>query len=640
MSASWDIKLAGKPYMFPDKTSGLTLGAALTEPGNPSQVDGIVIASLHGGIGRGYDNGILQYDSLSEADATMPNTLLPGYPTVSVGSFTASSLSAMRPAFGYGNGAKYVFVMAGQTMKYFDPTNPAGGLTAVTIGGATFPTNSELSGSMFQYNNELIFGVIKNDAGNEGHPGAWGYIADSLGTPGTATLSTSTKISYGASTRARAFWIEDNGNYGLRWAPAVDGANFMNAPSGTTFVEKPDSGTPPIAIGYPLVSWMTMVGSALVILRQDGAIIGADETGMLVVLGQTPLSGLEVNFGHRATAFHDGLLVPSRNGLWSFDLRSLTMRPASPNYIQGQPNERLRGEVMAANGIGSYGFVASRQVASNGTTITSNGLEIVHYSDRVTIHDLIPTTSANEVIVDFLPFYDTVNRRTMLYYLVHNESTDSVEVRYKPLRLPSDQHTAATGITTGGSVSLAPLGGPSPASDMTKLFTQVRGHFVKGTGGSATLVFTGFTVDGAAVTLATVTADGPFAVPFGGTIANRIGRELTAGTITLTNPVLDTRLDLPLTFDFVWVPSSEDALTIKVLISGEVQGGISSLWRRSPWVDTKDLLALRNTTTTLVFPEGDSWTVFVEGVSIPEIETPGGVGQNERVATIQLRRLV
>lgn len=634
MPASWDIKIGGIPYIFGDDP-GILLGAALKEPGNPAEVGTAVVASLHGGIGRGFDNGIMQYDSASEADLTVPNTFLPGYPTVSVDSFTASNISIARPAFGFGNGADTVYVIAGQSLQYFDPTDPASGLTAVTLTGDTWPATSEFSGSSFQYNNQLVFGAINNDAGNEGKPAAYAVVTD-LGTPGTVPLENSIGISYGASTRARAFWIEKNSDgYGLKWAPSTDASTFKGT---TPYIEKPASGTPPIEIGLPRPSWLTMVGSALVIMRSDGAILGADTTGMLLVLGNTPVSGLEYNFGHRASPWWDGLLVPSRNGLWSFNLQSLTMRPGSPNYIQGQPIERLKGEVTAANGIGPYGFVALRQVSS-ASVVTSIAFAIVRYSDRIAVHDLIPETASGDVIVDFLPFYDTATRRTLLYYLVYTESTGAVAVRYKPLRLPSDQHTAATGISTAASVDLSSMTGPSPASNMTKLWTQVRGHFVKGSSGSAQLDFTGLKVDGKTVTLASVTADGPFAVEFAGTAANRIGRELTAGTMTLTNPVLDTRLDLPLTFDFVWVPSTTDAFSVKVLVSGNVVGRLASLWRRGPWDATKNLLALRSTTCTVNFPEGDTWTVFVEAVSISDLKDPDNESETARVATVQMRRL-
>jgi hypothetical protein len=332
------------------------------------------------------------------------------------------------------------------------------------------------------------------------------------------------------------------------------------------------------------------------------------------------------------------LLTPAKSGLWSFDLLSFTMRPAAPNYIQGESIERLRGEVTAVGASGPYGFVAQRQVSA-ASAITSVGYEVVRYDDRISVHDMIPTTSTNEVIVDYFPFYDTTTRRTLLYYLVHNESTDSIIVRYKPLRLPNDQHVAGTGLSTASIVNLSNMAGPTPAANMTKVWNQIRGDWYKGSSGSAVLGFTGFKIDGSAVTLGSVSTSGPFSIDFTGTAANRLGRELTAGVVTLTNPVYDTRVDFPLTLDFVWVPSTQDALTIKVLVSAEVTGRVASLWRRAPWAQAKVLLALRNTVTTLIFPEGDSWTVFVEGVSIGDIKEPDGAGQRAREATVQMRRL-
>jgi len=340
--------------------------------------------------------------------------------------------------------------------------------------------------------------------------------------------------------------------------------------------------------------------------------------------------------------YQDGVLLGGRNGLWSFDPHSLTLRPAGPNYVQNISEERLRGEITAVGSAGPYAFVAVRRVSAAGV-ITSTGYVYIKYSNMIATHDLIPETSANEVIVDFLPYYDKTLRHTALYYMIFNESSLLVTVNRLDMVLPTDQ-TALDDVGLAGTaeLDLAPIDGPNPAANMTKLWLQVRGRFNKGSG-AATLKFEDFQLDGQAVSIADVTDDGAFAVPITAASlseSNLLARSLSQGTLTLDGPTHDTNLPLPLIFDFTWVPSQADRMVFNLLVASETPSNDASLWVRSGWDMLEALQALRNTVVTVDFPNGDSWRVLVESVASKELPENDSRGESDAAVQVQIRRLV
>lgn len=648
---SWDVKINDRPYMFAEGAPGIQLGGALNEPARPTEVGSVVVATFHAGIGRSMENGVLRYKEARDADLTIPGEFLPGYQATTVGSFTATGIELARPAFGYvpSEDGNRVFVTGGKICQAFDPEAPGGGLTNLLgrVGSGfegqalsnMFHADAEFSGSMFGVGGssaaddaQMIFGVIRNDATHLYEPSEHMWAR-----PGSGGLAEgSQKIAYGAAGRNRAFWSTlDGTTVGLRWMPFVPGTTLDANTS-----KFPASGV--ISLGQPHITWFSMIGKALMLFRADGAIIGADESGAISVAGQTTMNGIDPHFARKAMTYQDGVLLGGRNGLWSFDPHSLTLRPAGPNYVQNISEERLRGEVTAVGSAGPYAFVGVRRVSAAGV-ITSRGYCYIKYSNMIATHDLIPETSANEVIVDFLPYYDKTVRHTALYYLVFNESTLVVTVKRLELVLPTDQTVLSdTGLAATAEVDLSPIDGPNPAANMTKLWLQVRGRFNKGSG-SASLKFEDFELDGDTVALADVTEDGPFAVPFTAVSqseANLLGRSLSQGTLTLSSPTHDTNLPLPLIFDFVWVPDQADRMMFNILVAGETPSNDASLWVRDAWEAVNALTALRNTVVTVDFPSGDSWRVLVEAVETSEMVSVDAQGKSDHTVKVQVRRLV
>lgn len=641
--ASWDIKIADEQYMFA-ALPGIVLGGALNEPAAPAQVGSIQINTFHAGIGRALEDGVMRYKEARSADLTIPGEFLPGYQATTVGSFTCTGIELARPSFGYtpSEDGNRVFVVGGKICQTFDPEAPGGGLTNQLTGGLALSTvmhaDAEFSGAAFGVGGssatndaQIIFGVIRNDAGHLFEPSEHLWAR-----PGSGGISEGTeKIAYGAAGRNRAFYSTLSGTtVGLRWLPFVPGTTLDSNTN-----KFPASGV--ISLGQPHVSWFAMIGKALMMFRADGAIIGADETGAISVAGQTTTMGMDPHFARKALMYQDGVLLGGRNGLWSFDPHTLTLRPAGPNYVQNISEERLRGEVCAVGAAGPYAFVAVRRVAEDGT-ITSRGYAYLKYSNLIATHDLIPETSANEVITDFLPYYDKEVRHTALYYIVFNELTLVATVKRLELVLPTDQSVlSGTGLAGDAEVDLPAIDGPNPAANMTKLWLQVRGRFNKGSGG-ATLQFSDFQIDGEAVSIAEVTADGTFAVPLTATALeedNLLGRSMEQGTLTLHNPTHDTSLPLPLLFDFVWVPDVADRITFQLLAGGEVEGNDAATWVRSAWDSVQALMALRNTVVTVDFPNRDSWRVLVEHVESKELDTRDANNRGDAAVMVQVRRL-
>jgi len=256
---SWDIKINGQQYMFAEGAPGISLGGALSEPARPTQVDSVVVATFHAGIGRSMEGGVLRYKEARNADLTIPGEFLPGYQATTVGSFTATGLELARPSFGYvpSEDGNRVFVTGGKICQSFDPENPIGGLTNLLLLSSaalstTMHTDAEFSGAIFGVGGssakddaQVIFGVIRNDADHFYEPSEHMWVR-----PGSGGFTKGTeKIAYGAAGRNRAFWSTLSGTtVGLRWMPFVPA---MTLDANTN--KFPASGV--ISLGQPHVSW-------------------------------------------------------------------------------------------------------------------------------------------------------------------------------------------------------------------------------------------------------------------------------------------------------------------------------------------------------------------------------------------------
>ena len=204
------------------------------------------------------------------------------------------------------------------------------------------------------------------------------------------------------------------------------------------------------------------------------------------------------------------------------------------------------------------------------------------------------------------------------------------------------------------TVKLEKIAGKDSSLVMTKLWLQARGHWEPGSATGAYISFDNVTVDGKAVSLPNVSTAGDFAIPFGDvdTEQDRIGRELTSCEITIHNPAYDTQLVLPLSFDYLWVPTNTDAVTLALAVSSEVDGNVTSMWMKSPRDEQDFLLGLRSTIVQLEFnddtrdidrathaPTVQPWTVLIEDVKSSQQATVGQTGQVDRVLQLQIRRL-
>lgn len=633
---SFDIKIDGQQYMF-GTVPGITLATVSLEPGTQDKVDTIVIESLHKGIGRPLPKGILRYKEAREADLSYPYYMLPGYTKQTVDSFADVSSGLVRPMFSAfaPQAGDFRRVISAHKVYSFDPQDLVGGpLTSEQTGG---PFN----GSSFAYGDLLIVGTCA-DVSLLVVPGSTYNV---FGT----SVGGGHGVGMGVSGRSVAFWISDGGDgqgsETLVYAPYAGFAFKGSTPgypytftSSAGYYEFPDAKHSGVFVGQ--VSWMAMVGSILMIFTPQGRIITANESGLLNFHGDVGGMG-DQYFGRGAKHFLNGVMFPSVNGLWHFDPTSLTLRPLSANVAQVSDEERLRGEYSAVGSIGQYGFAASRYKDAGGHT-HSQGYMLVQYADGVAFHDIIPETANDVIISDFLPFYVTADQRTALFYLEWNEVTESVALKWVPLRLPTDRNQTGTHITTSAQVDLQPLVGPTQflgqedSQSSKKLWHGVRGRFHKGTGGAATFSLANVTSDGQVLTAPTVSADGSFSIQFDQAI---IGRQIDTMTLKIDNPVYDTRLEFPLEVDFSWNPDSADSFTVHLLVSGEVDGRVAAHWQDGPWGTTKHLLGLQGQIVVAQFPEGDLWNVLVESVKIADSPGPDATGGTAREAVLMIRRV-
>lgn len=625
---SWDVKLGSIPLNFPIGQAGLTLGVAQKEPGTPGQLGQAVVGSFHGGVGRDMDDGLGRYGEAVGANTTIPGLLLPEAFKATVDSFVATGVTSMRPALGYQTGS-VMFIIAGQDIYTFDPTAETPAITQMTVNvSGGWAAGEEFSGSVFKFNNRMIFGVVNN-----GQATRYGWcLTDGTGDV-TVVATGGEEVSHGASARGKAFWLRSNNQ--LVWAIQSAAATFPGTPHGPQVINN----------SPPDITWVAMIGTAVILLTSGGEILGADETALWALAGFTGDAPLDLNFGHHPKFWQDVLLIPSITGLWSYTGQTLLTRAIGGNYIQTTNVERLRGSAVSAAAAGPYGYVAQRVPGAEDHTRI---YRLVRYQDQFAFHDFLEEQDTNVVAADMMTFFVQAIDQTRLYYLEHNESNDTVTLMYRNLRLPSDSGFNDFLNTMDSTVDLLKLTGQDASQSMTKMWLQVRGHFETGTPHDVafppSLSFEGVTVDGQTVTIASVTTSGPFAVPIVGSSAgNVLGRELSACTVKLNNPDHDTILHLPLVFDYIWVPSDTDRVTLVVTVGSDVVGNVVSLRQNSSRDLRDDLAALNSTVTTLEFYDDEHgatpWDVLVEDVKINDVPETEGVGQIDRVATIILRRL-
>lgn len=641
---SWDIKIAGEPYVF-GGSPGITLGKAPTEPGNDGQIDTVVIESLHGGIGHPQPNGVLRYKEARYADLSAPRFMLPRYEILDGGSSSDASAGVVYPRFSHFPNETVVHIISGG-MRW--QVNAESGLLSDATAGS-------FDGSGFYYNANPVFG------------GSTSGIICATGSRNIVYFIKHANILTYAPRSAEAFRTEHTGTSFIPGPPVsppdppnddleiydIQGYGFdENFPS--RYSEFPQEATAlvpdPGGIYLDGVSWMTMIGPMVVVFTNQGEILGANESGVFTVAGRLPEMPGFTRTGVGAAPWQDGLLVPSGAGLFYFNPTTLELRRWGLNFIQTEVEERLSGAITGVGSSGDYAFVGVN------TPDGARAYMIVPYEKMIGVHDITPAVSAaNVIITDF--FVSTIpdDQTTLLLYIEYNTVTHAFTVKRTLLNLPSDGYNedlaagGYPGLAPSAEVDIYPMAGPDQTGSMTKRWMAMRGQWDKGSG-DARLVFSDMTVDGSAIADVSIDADGGFAIPFTDAESEHslLGRNI-GFTIKLVNPTHDTKLIFPLMLDFEWAPDTTDAMQINVLVSGEVKGNVASEWMQGPWGTTEHLLSLQGQTVEIELPyagtqpggfdETTVWNCLVRKVVIDDTPGPDGHGPRARVAKIDIRRI-
>jgi hypothetical protein len=469
----------------------------------------------------------------------------------------------------------------------------------------------------------------------------------------TLTLDTAKAVSFGAAQRGRLFWTQNqgNGNTLVYWAPAVAPAvNF----EGVGFTKYG-----PIYTDNIRSTWVTLWGGTLFIAREDGSVLGTDETGFLGLAMPAPVRRssspdspmLAGSFGRNAAPYLDMLLLPAIDTVWGFSPHTLAIRTLDPSSVQATDDAFTQSMFLATASAGTHAFVGGLTTAATGGV--GRIYRLVYESGAIVAHAFGADFAANVRVVSLLTCmrFDSDRDPTLYLYSLTDDGTN-VKLYRNTIRTdvnPTSVHPTPT-VSDPVYLALPVHSGDDSQQNISKLFLQVRGRVALPAGGTPKLAFVA-SVDGNSVTIADVTTDGEFAQPITSTTpATRIGRSFFLG-LNLHGTNVGKTLFFPVSVDFLWVPSQHDLITLTVLAAGDTVTRHGGTWTRTSAKDAVDkLMALRNTITTAEFPEGTAgasavtgtvtWSLFVQNV-IVEKKTGevSGAGANQYAVILTCRKL-
>ena len=676
MRRTFDIKIDGQPYLFPEGQSGLQLGATVVEPAQKGQVASIVVESFHGGVGHDTPTGPFQFSDVSgtsDADVYTPGVFaIDGTATV-MDTETLDTPMFYRPSFIFHPFNGELYVQTGRHLfRITTVLTDIGG--ASTLAADASPNRLRYTGGSFRYGPYAIL-CVEDIADNNAsiytstatttwlqNRSSYGYVQ--LTSSPTPSLVTTYPMSFGVTTRSRSYWVRHNtweSTTDLYWAPYV---------TATTLAAAPVNG--PISFeGTPKVSWMMDAGNAVLIAFEDGSVRGFDESGFLGVV-QAPISTLssltaagthprayDAHYGRRAAQYKDAYLLRSEDGLWAVNPQTLVTRQFDLNDLRATNLETLRGEVDAVAAWGDAAFVA-KAVHSGASRRTGYSLWRVqaHADGSFGVYRQGSSGTTGDFISDAVvvqPHTDPGATRVnpVLLYLIVNTTDNTVALVKRDLRLKTPVANLSTTAPTTALIETQILSGDGPAQNMTKLFLGVRGYLEVTEAAGSTLTFPSVTIDGKAVSLAAVDEQGPFYRTFttsgNENISNRLGRSIKlqlqlnkASATTLQNA---PKLIMPLSIDYVWVPDTDDRVTIKVQVVNNALGRAGGVWQSSTKDSSDALLALRQQVVRVEFPDGSTtlganrWDVLVEDVFIDQAASEEEPVSEAYIATLTCRRL-
>lgn len=640
MVKSYDVLIDGQPYIF--DAEGLVLGDALTEPAPPRQLGSAVIENIATGIGPKLSRGNGYYD-IHRLIPSVEGQLI-HVPKVSVGAqHVLGGLSEYTPGIKHHPfaqaGAQYIaFGKAIYSITLADVvaltyTNVTGSdPTAAPISNA----NARYTGGGFVWRNRIYFGIENALNGD-----CVGYAYVDAATPTAAIILSDAAgkgFSYGAASRGRVFVARNKGapdGIQLKWSS--DMANDYSAAGHTQYGS---TGTFVYGIeNRPRVTWVEMLGSAVLFFLANGGVLASDEAGFIGIAGgRAQASAAEDNFqGFGAVPYLDGMAYRvNYGGPHHINPVTLLTKSMSPGNVQDVPLDVNDVTIRCMTSVGEHLLMAGDKYLYD--IVWTGAQPVVHK-----IMDLSLIASAG-----FVPGDMTYQGGLLVITMVNTATSRFQQIQLEPI--PSINKSILTpGGAVVGWVEPGILVGPARAASMTKLWLQVRGSHYTRVNAASTLSFSTALVDETkAVTIAGISAPGPWAAAITASPQlNRLGRTLSfrLNVNSAGHTGFDERVYMPIVADFLWAPSNTDMLTLTLKATSEQLGRAGGLLRsRSARQVVDALIAKQYTVITVVFSDGSpspaTWTMFVEGVEAARtVEAESGTAADAYVVKMACRRL-
>lgn len=681
---SYDVKIGTEALNFGPK-GGITLGKAVTEPGQPLTVQTLTIPSFHHGPGQLVSRDPAQYWRGFRVDTTRPGLVLPAGGT----DLRHATADAVFDGGIHGSGwcqvNDKVFLIT--PIKLYELKHTDNTFSVVFTNGAGI----FFTGSWARWRGKVIFPREKAPAAPLGGDSTTRYaetppVIFDIATAGstnpspagafTTTLGAGYYCSHIVSGKGSVWWIQNRGRFAaprLYWSDDTE-TDFGSFAAGRLYG--------PFDIeqgGY--CTKLHLAGPHILLFKRDGSIIGVDESKIWT--SYSPERG-PINddlFGSSLVQYLslivlnsdvEGALVfnPANLGLDSIEPSRVQKYVASSddNFIQKTSTFAVRGTELFAfgktpNGVAmytginfqaegffyasDYGVYATDEVvAAPGTSAftlrsASGGskLRSTTAGGQRTLRKIVATTVFNESPVSATIYRHMGGVDHHHLFVAHRvEANDKLKIYQIDLAPPGWQ---------AGPPSLAPgflyTSRIFTPGGVTALPLRLRGFSTTGPG-----MFCGFSLgveEGSPEVLGALSTTGMFVLEVqksGTSLMGVAGRYFQV--VVGVPPDADFRLETPLYLDVLTVKGTEfdaDHVTLTVTVGDNLDNLGNTTLAESPHNIVERLLALQDSQVAVEMPWETVWQVWVEDVAAQQIKPEDGVQQSpgQYAVSLQCRRL-
>lgn len=666
---SYDVRINEVGYNFGPR-GGISPGRTLTDPGTPSRVGTIAVPSFHHGPGQTIYRDQSQYYRGSKVDTTRMGAVLPAGTTTLEYSHDTARFDGLHGANFCQINSKLFIVQPEEILEltHGDPSDSAP--TVRVKEGAdswvTLTAGVKFTGSWARWRGKVIFGTERAAAGGEilGGDSSARYalskpIIYDIATNVFSELAVDAweYASFLVSSGGTLWWIQNRGMFAapqLYWTDDTE-TDFGAITEANTYGPfRVEQG------GY--CTWLHMVGPHILIFKRDGAIIGVDQSKIWT--NYTPERGfLEDDlFGHGVIQYMANLAVLDKSGALMFSPTNLELQSMEPSTVQSYPSiadDNFMGNIttMTVRNPHLYAFGTSpngtvlyvgAEYANEGfffasdhgvyaaptTPPTGTSFKVRSSKVRGTANHRLRAPVAGTT-------YSETPRACTVYhhggthshlYVAHQGDSDSKLKVYK-IDITDPGWRYGPPVVAAGELYTSRLAGTDQMAGSTKIPLQVRGWAAVEGG---TLSVSLGVDEGSPTLVGTLTSTGAFGFKVPELLRSTAGRTLT---VKLSTPAdADFRLECPLFVDFLYTPEHDDAITVSVVV-GEIPDNMMGMPFGAGRLPMEDLLDLHNSATDLEFAWGAVWPVWIEQVSVKQLEPEQGRGQGTYLVQLQCRRL-